>query len=78
MNEVEARGAEVNLGYPTQNAFTRPLRTEAARRNRPEFLSLWAGQGLRLARRESAAALVSRLVEETDAAIARLTGNHSA
>jgi nitronate monooxygenase len=73
MNEVEARGPEANLGYPAQNALTRPLRTEAARRNRPEFLSLWAGQGLRLARREPAAALVSRLVQESDGAIERLT-----
>ena len=73
MNEVEARGPEANLGYPTQNALTRSLRTEAARRDRREFLSLWAGQGLRLARRESAAALVSRVAEEIDATIGRLT-----
>jgi nitronate monooxygenase len=73
MNEVEAHGSEANLGYPTQNALTRPLRTEAARSNRPEFLSLWAGQGLRLARRESAAALVSRLVEEANRVVASLT-----
>lgn len=73
MNEVEARGAEVNLGYPTQNALTRPLRTEAARRGRPEFLSLWAGQGVRLARRGPAAALVERLVVETNDALGRLT-----
>lgn len=73
MNEVEARGAGANLGYPTQNALTRPLRTEAARRDRPEFLSLWAGQGVRLARRAPAAALVERLVAETNDAIGRLT-----
>ena len=69
MNEVEARGASANLGYPFQNALTRSLRRESARQNRAEFLSLWAGQGLRLARRESAAALVSRLVEETRRAL---------
>ena len=61
-------------GFPLQNALTRPLRTEAGKRGRTEFLSLWAGQGLRLARRQSAADLVSRLVEETEAAIRRIAG----
>jgi nitronate monooxygenase len=72
MDEVEARGAAANLGYPVQNALTRPLRSEAAKQNRPELLSLWAGQGLRLARRAPAAAIVRRLVTETDAALRRL------
>jgi len=66
MDEVEARGAAANLGYPLQNALTRPLRTEAAKQNRPDFLSLWAGQGLRLARRAPAAEIVRRLVAEAD------------
>lgn len=73
MNEVDARGPGANLGYPTQNAVTRALRTEAARRDRADFLSLWAGQGVRLARRGPAAALVSRLVDETTAALGSLT-----
>jgi nitronate monooxygenase len=72
MTEVEGRGASANLGYPAQNALTRPLRGEAAKRNRPEFLSLWMGQGMRLARRERAGALVRRLVEELDATVERL------
>ena len=72
MEEVEARGPAANLGYPTQNALTRPLRTEAARQNRAEFLSLWAGQGVRMARHEHAGELVRRLVRETAEAISRL------
>jgi nitronate monooxygenase len=72
MDEVEARGPAANLGYPVQNALTRPLRTEAAKRNRPELLSLWAGQGLRLARRAPAATIVRQLVAETEAVRARL------
>ena len=72
MDEIEARGAGANLGYPVQNALTRPLRTEAAKRDRPEFLSLWAGQGLRLARRAPAASIVRQLVAETEAVRARL------
>jgi nitronate monooxygenase len=72
MDEVEARGAAANLGYPAQNALTRSLRAEAAKQNRPEFLSLWAGQGVRLARRVPAGDLVRQLVDEVDAAIDRL------
>ena len=74
MDELEARGTAANLGYPVQNALTRPLRAEAAKRNRPEFLSLWAGQGLRLARRAPAASIVRQLVAETEAVRVRLQG----
>jgi nitronate monooxygenase len=70
MQEMDAAG-EV-LPFPLQNSLTRPLRTEAAAKGRAEFLSLWAGQGVRMARRLPAADLVARLVEETDAAIRRL------
>ncbi len=57
------------LPFPLQNALTRPLRTAAARANRAEFLSLWAGQGVRMARRQKAADLVARLAAEADAAL---------
>ena len=62
-------------GFPLQNALTRPLRTEAGKRGRTEFLSLWAGQGLGLARRQSAAALMKRLVAETEATVRRLAAS---
>ena len=62
------------LPFPLQNTLTRPLRTAAAQAGRAEFLSLWAGQGLGLARREPAAALVARLAREAEAAVARLSG----
>lgn len=71
MTEVEASGAI--LPFPLQNGLTRPLRTAAAKQGRAEFLSLWAGQGLGLARRQSAAELVARLARETDEAIDRLS-----
>lgn len=58
--------------FPIQNALTRPMRTAAAKAGRAEFLSLWAGQGLRLARRQKAGDLVRTLVEETEAALGRL------
>jgi len=73
MMEVEAAGSpDAILPFPLQNALTRPLRSAAARSGRAEFLSLWAGQGVRLARRQSAAALVERLSRETRIAVERL------
>ncbi len=55
---------EIILPYPLQNALTRPMRTEAAKQGRAEFLSLWAGQGLTRARELPAGKLVGILVEE--------------
>jgi nitronate monooxygenase len=52
--------------------LTRPMRNAASRQQRAEYLSLWAGQGVRLARRQSVQALIARLVEETEAVIRRL------
>ena len=66
--EMAGRQDEI-LPFPLQNAITRPLRTEAARRNRAEYLSLWAGQASPLARRMRAAELVKVLASETEAAI---------
>lgn len=60
------------LPFELQNPLTRPLRAAAAKQGRAEFLSLWAGQGLRMARKQGAAELIARLVREMDAAFARL------
>jgi nitronate monooxygenase len=68
---TEFADAEVP-GFPLQNALTRSLRTAAGKAGRTEFLSLWAGQGLRLARRQKAGDLVARLVAETRSAIDRI------
>ena len=62
--EVEQAGAEIIPPFPVQNALTRPMRNAAARAGDIERLSLWAGQGLRLARRIKAAELVRALVKE--------------
>jgi nitronate monooxygenase len=61
------------LPYPLQNMLTRPMRNAAAKQGRSEYLSLWAGQGVRMARRQSARDLIARLVDETDATLRRLT-----
>jgi len=60
------------LPYPLQNALTRPMRSAAAKQGRSDYLSLWAGQGVRLARRQSAAELIARLADETETVIRRL------
>lgn len=62
------------LPFPWQNGLTRPLRTAAAKAGRAEFLSLWAGQGLGLARRTAAADLMARLDAEAEAARAAIIG----
>lgn len=40
---------------PIQNAMTRNIRQAAAKANNPEYMSLWAGQGLQLANDQPAA-----------------------
>jgi nitronate monooxygenase len=62
MTEIEDSGTI--LAYPYQNSLTREMRTAAAKQDRAEYLSLWAGQGASLARRMPAAELVETLVRE--------------
>ncbi|WP_252346188.1 nitronate monooxygenase family protein [Paludibacterium sp. B53371] len=50
--------------YPLQNALTAPLRQAAARQGRADEQSLWAGQGVAMARAMPAGALVRRLDAE--------------
>ena len=64
MSEVDASGTA--LPFPHQNALTRPLRQAAVKQGRIDMLNLWAGQGVRLARRRGAADLVTQLVREMD------------
>lgn len=58
--------------YPIQNALTGPIRQAAAKANRPEYMSLWAGQGVGMSRQLPAQELVSRLMQETRAALASI------
>jgi nitronate monooxygenase len=64
MDEAERLGDGAIPPFPVQNALTRPMRGAAAKAGDVERLSLWAGQGVRLARRMKAAALVEKLVAE--------------
>jgi len=67
MRDVDAIGGDI-LPYPLQNALTRPMRTAGGKSGNINVLSLWAGQGAPLARRESTAELIQRLARETAAA----------
>ena len=60
--------------FPLMNAVTGPLRTASAEAGTPDFYSLWSGQAVGLNREMPAGELLGRLVEETRAAMARLTG----
>jgi nitronate monooxygenase len=51
--------------YPLQNSLTRDLRAAAARAGNAELMSLWAGQGTRLATDLPAAEVFRRLARET-------------
>jgi nitronate monooxygenase len=68
--ESDAAGAI--LPFPLQTDLTRPLRAAAAKQERAEFLSLWAGQGVRLAQRRMAAQLVECLAIETETIVRKL------
>ena len=67
MRDMDANPSDI-LPYPLQNALTRP--NAGGRAGDIDVLSLWAGQGAPMARRESAAELARRLAE-TAAAQAR-------
>ena len=72
---VEVGAHEEDLApYPVQNALTRDVRAAARKQDRPEFMSLWAGQAPRLARRTKAAELVRETVEEAESALSSATG----
>jgi nitronate monooxygenase len=58
--------------FPVQNALTQDIRAAARKQDRPEFMSLWAGQAARLARPIKAADLVRGVIEEAEIALRKL------
>jgi nitronate monooxygenase len=55
-----------------QNRLTQPLRAAANAAGKPEMMSLWAGQAVKLARHGKAAEMVQRWWEEAQGAAATL------
>ena len=66
MRTIEAGGAIAP--FPAQNWLTGRFRAEAAKRDRGDLLSLWAGQGAPLARRTDAAEVFAELCRGLPAA----------
>lgn len=66
MEETESSKA---LSYPWQNTLTSPMRAAAAKKDDREYISLFAGQGARLARKVPVAALMAALEREIAEAI---------
>ena len=64
------------LPFPAQNTLTGPLRSAASKAGKCELLSLWAGQGVPLARELSAAELIATLRDETLEALDRIRHFH--
>ena len=58
--------------FPVQNTLTKDVRAAAQEQDRPEFMSLWAGQAVRLARITSAAELLGSVVEGAEVALREL------
>jgi nitronate monooxygenase len=58
--------------FPLMNAATGPIRAASAGAGLPDAVALWSGQGAGLVRAETTAGVVTRLVAETEAALARV------
>jgi nitronate monooxygenase len=58
--------------YPVMNTLTSDVRRRAAERDDPDLMSLWCGQGIRLATELPAAELVRHLADDAAATIDRL------
>jgi len=71
--EMAAKNAP-QLAFPAQNSVTGRLRQASARAGKPDFIALWAGQAVPLARALPAAALIARLEAETIESIQKLKG----
>jgi nitronate monooxygenase len=75
----EMRGVEGEVpAYPVQNRLTQPLRAAAAAKADPDMISLWAGQGVRLAGPGDAGDLVRHWWGEAQSAAQGLSRRVSA
>lgn len=70
-NDFIEHWEEINiepLSFPTQNTATRDIRNAAAKQNNSNYMSLWAGQGLRmLTSGQSAGNMIEEIIQEAKA-----------
>jgi nitronate monooxygenase len=59
---------EFILPFRQQNDLTRPMRNAAGQKGVPDYISLWAGQGVARSRQMPAADLIKALLDEMSAA----------
>jgi nitronate monooxygenase len=59
---------EFILPFRQQNDLTRPMRNAAGQKGMPDYISLWAGQGVTRSRQMPAATLVETLLAEMSGA----------
>jgi len=70
----ETAGGEAEFpDFPILNTLTGPLRKGSGQAGNSDFVSLWAGQGLRMSRAMPAAELLDKLAAETDEVLGRLS-----
>lgn len=63
IRDMQDRKTEV-APYPIQNTLTSKLRREASKQSNKEFMSLWAGQGTRMSKKESVATFMQDIVKQ--------------
>lgn len=68
MREMQERNV-LQLAFPAQNSVTGKLRAASAKAGNPDYLAMWAGQGLAMSRALPAAQLISQLEAEAVEAI---------
>ncbi len=73
LEEMTASGA-APFPYPIQNWFTGSFRKAAGEQDRPDRMSLWAGQAVPLLRQHDAGELFAALVQGTDTLLGRQAG----
>lgn len=55
--------------YPIQNSLTQPIRREAAKQNRSEWMSLWCGQNPRSSKQQSASDIIADILLQVEQTI---------
>ncbi|MFT6318475.1 MAG: nitronate monooxygenase [Urechidicola sp.] len=71
IDEIDALN-ETLLPYPLQYSVTQALRREAQLQDNPDFLAMWAGQGIGMLQENDIASLMAALVTESETIIQRL------